>query len=301
MVGSLNIDFVLTVERLPAAGETLRGGDLALVPGGKGANQACAAGRLSGSAVMVGQIGRGPFAQLLIESLQQANVDTRLIGTCDAPTGCASIYVTGDGWNSIVISPGANATLDPQTAIAKLGDLSADDVVLLQLEIPIETVEAVAHHAHNAGACVILDPAPSRTLPSSLLCQIDFLTPNQSEAADLLGWPTGSLEDERRASGAAVQLLSLGVQGVILKLGGSGCMLAHKDQRIHMPAFPVQSVDTTAAGDVFNGAFATALTEGKSFNEALRFSNAASALSVTRHGAQSSIPDRNKVNEFLTL
>ncbi|MGH9610355.1 MAG: PfkB family carbohydrate kinase, partial [Bryobacteraceae bacterium] len=127
VVGSLNIDFVLAVDRLPSAGETLRGGDLALVPGGKGANQACAAGRLAGSAVMIGQVGRDPFAPLLIESLQQANVDTHSIGISDTPTGCASIYVTAAGQNSIVISAGANATLDPQTAIARLGDLSRDD------------------------------------------------------------------------------------------------------------------------------------------------------------------------------
>ncbi|HEX7362656.1 MAG TPA: ribokinase [Bryobacteraceae bacterium] len=300
VVGSLNIDFVLAVDRLPSAGETLRGGDLALVPGGKGANQACAAGRLAGSAVMIGQVGRDPFAPLLVESLRQANVDTHSIGISDTPTGCASIYVTTAGQNSIVISAGANATLDPQTAIAKLGDLSPDDVVLLQLEIPMETVEAVADHAHGIGARVILDPAPSRALPPPLLRHIDFLTPNQLEAADLLGWRSGSLDNGIGADSAASEILSLGVQGVILKLGSSGCMLAYNGGCIHMPAFPVQSLDTTAAGDVFNGAFATALVEGRPFDDALRFSNAAAALCVTRHGAQSSVPDRTEVNEFLT-
>lgn len=290
VAGSLNVDFILPVDRLPVPGETRRGGDLVLAPGGKGANQACAAGRLGGSVEMVGQVGNDVFSGLLRDSLRQCGVLLAGVGEAAGATGCASIYVTPDGQNSIVISPGANASLDPAVAVERLQGIQASDFLLLQLEIPLGTNLAAALHARRIGARVILDPAPSQKLPPELLAAVDILTPNETEASDLLGpRPEEHLDD----------LLRMGVGTVVLKLGERGCIAATSDQRLRLPAFAVQPVDTTAAGDVFNGALAVALSEGAALPEALRFANAAAAISVTRLGAQPSIPSRAEVDSLL--
>ena len=232
VVGSINIDFVIPVQRAPAPGETVSGGDLVLVPGGKGANQACAAGKLSAgrqSGVekvwMVGQVGNDAFAPLLTESLRQANVDTSLVRSVDGASGCASIYVTPQGENSIVISPGANAKVDPDFALSRLDRLTKKDIVLLQLEIPIETVTAIAQFAAERQAIVILDPAPARSLPSSLLSSVDYLTPNETEARALL--IEGPKENEVWATLASA-LLQLGTKSVILKLGRERLLSPHQ-------------------------------------------------------------------------
>lgn len=299
VVGSANMDFVFHVEALPRAGETLRGSDLALFPGGKGANQACAAGRLGGRVAMVAQMGRDAFGAELVESLRQSGVRTDGVGMAGRPTGCASIYVLPDGNNSIVISPGANAGLDPVSAVSRLGPLRPADIVLLQLEVPLETVEAVLRAAKAAGATTILDPAPARALPASILECVDVLTPNQTEAATLLGRPDAEPRDVAEAATVAAALRRMGPRCVVLKLGELGCFLADDDGNGHIPGFPVSPVDTTAAGDVFNGAFAVALAEGRQARAAARIANAAAALSVTRRGAQSSTPTRDEVNALL--
>jgi ribokinase len=298
VLGSLNIDLVVAVERLPLPGETLNGGDLALFEGGKGANQACAAGRLGGRVTMIGQTGADAFGARLSGALEAAGVDTSGIGAANRPTGSASIYVQPDGENAIVISPGANATLTPEMARERLRAAAPYDFLLAQLEIPLPSILAAFEEAKRAGAVTILDPAPMRPLPPELIPLIDFLTPNQSEAAALLNalWTVRDFDD---AGAAAAALLRAGYRAVALKLGDLGCYIASGGVRIAIPAFPVRAVDTTGAGDAFNGAFAIALAEGASLEEAGRFANAAAAISVTRPGAQNSAPARAEVEALL--
>ena len=295
------MDVVASVERLPRAGETVAGSDFVLFPGGKGANQACAAARLGGTVTFVAQVGSDAFGSALIDSLREAGVDVQHVGTAARPTGCASIYVLPDGENSIVISPGANATLDPATAVSRLNTLDGAGFVLSQLEIPMETVEAAFQAARMRGATTILDPAPARTLPLSLLHTVDFLTPNQSESATLLGNPSWSIRDFSDAEEAAAGLLALGPSTVVMKLGALGCLVANNEGRLRVEGCTVAAVDTTAAGDAFNGAFAVALAEGRSVAAAAAFANAAGAICVTRRGAQASLPGRDEIDRFLGL
>ncbi len=299
VVGSANMDVVLPVGRLPRAGETILGGDLALFPGGKGANQACAAGKLGGAVWLIAQVGRDAFGTALVSSLQQAGVETEHVGASDRPTGCACIYVLPEGENSIVVSPGANATLDPKTALSRLAAVEDAGFVLSQLETPLETVEAVFTAARSRGATTILDPAPARELPQSLLQSVDFLTPNQSEAATLLGDPSWVIRDFDDAAQAASRLLALGPSAVVMKLGALGCLVVSRNGSQKAEGFQVSAVDTTAAGDAFNGAFAVALAEGRSVAEAAAFANASAAISVTRPGAQASLARRDEVVQFL--
>jgi ribokinase len=300
VIGSANMDLVVPVDRLPRAGETISGGDLGFFTGGKGANQACAASKLGGAVWMVAQVGRDPFGALLVSSLEQAGVLTEHIGRSERPTGCALIQVLPDGENAIVVSPGANATLDPESAVSRLASVKDVGFVLSQLEIPLETVEAALASAKLQGAVTILDPAPARWLSCSLLRSVDLLTPNQSEAAVLLGEPTWQIRDFSDAEEAASRLLALGPSAVVLKLGALGCLVASAEGCHRVPAFQVPAVDTTAAGDAFNGAFAVALAEGFPVTEAAVFSNASGALSVMRPGAQASLPGRDEVDHFLS-
>jgi ribokinase len=300
VIGSANMDLVLRVERLARAGETIAGGDLAMFPGGKGANQACAAGKLGGRVAMIGLVGNDAFGTELTASLDQAGVDTSHLGKSDRPTGCACIYVLPDGENSIVISPGANATVLPENVVPKLDLLHQGMYLLSQLEIPMATVEAALGAAKAAGVTTILDPAPVRPLSGELLRNVDFLTPNQSEAAALLGDPDLKIREFGEAEYVTERLLALGPAAAVLKLGSLGCYVAAGQMRAAVPGFEVKAVDTTAAGDVFNGAFAVALSEGEGVLKAARFANAAAAFSVTRAGAQSSIPSRGEVEAFLS-
>ena len=272
------MDLVLRVPRFPVAGETLAGGDLELHAGGKGANQACAAAKLGGTVIFIGCVGRDAFGERLTASLQDAGVQTGHLRKADRATGCASIYVTAEGQNSIVISPGANADVSAADVQVALADLTCDDLVLLQLEIPLETVRSVLEMAKVVGATAILDPAPAQNLSAALLRLVSILTPNETEAGVVL----------ERGAGA-----------VILKLGASGCQIQEASGCIAVRGFAVDAVDTTAAGDVFNGALAVGLAEGLTMAAAARFANAAAAISVTRAGAQTSIPARAEVDAFL--
>ena len=272
------MDLVLRVPRFPVAGETLAGGDLELHAGGKGANQACAAAKLGGTVIFIGCVGRDAFGERLTASLQDAGVQTGHLRKADRATGCASIYVTAEGQNSIVISPGANADVSAADVQVALADLTCDDLVLLQLEIPLETVVSALEVAKVVGATTILDPAPAQNLSAALLRLVSILTPNETEAGVVL----------ERGAGA-----------VILKLGASGCQIQEASGCIAVRGFAVDAVDTTAAGDVFNGALAVGLAEGLTMAAAARFANAAAAISVTRAGAQTSIPARAEVDAFL--
>ncbi len=286
------MDFVVRVEHLPLLGQTVLGRDFVTTPGGKGANQAYAAGKLGGIVRMVGCVGDDVFGQQLKTSLVAAGVDVSNVrSAAGRSTGVAFICVDQAGQNSIVVAPGANAALLPPDAEAFRGC----GVVLCQLESPLTTVEAALRMARKEGAQTILDPAPAQSISFQA---VDFLTPNESEAATLLGHASSevSLND---APAVAAALRAQGAKSVILKLGDRGCFYADGTQQIHVPAFSVNVVDSTAAGDTFNGALAVALSESQPIKQALRFANAAAALSVSRSGAQSSVPTRTEVEQLL--
>ncbi len=301
VTGSLNMDFVVQVERLPAPGETARGSNFQTIPGGKGANQACAAARLARSnpVLMIGRVGYDAFADHLRASLAAAGADTSRIHGCRrAPTGVALIWVDRAGQNSIVIAPGANDELAPADLETERQAFVSAACTLFQLETPLETVAAGLRLARAGGALSILDPAPARPLPGEMLSLVDLLTPNETEACLLAGREPGRIT-AAEAPELAAALRRLGPRAVLLKLGDQGCYYSGPEGEWHAAAFPVQAVDSTAAGDTFNGALAVALAEGRTVPEALRFANAAAALSVTRLGAQASIPSREETERFL--
>jgi ribokinase len=298
IVGSLNADLVQALPRVPQPGETLLAADIQVVPGGKGANQAVAAGRLAGNATMIGEVGQDNFADLLIDSLGASGVDHSRVGHSSGSTGTAIILVLPGGENLIVVSPAANAKLTPEMVTARLGAVSSDTILLCQLEVPMASTACALATAHASGAITILDPAPAQPLDSSLLANVTYLTPNQTEAALLLG-SSAPIETYEDAERAAHELLALGPANVIVKLGALGCVIANSNSTERVPGFQVMPVDTTAAGDTFNAAFAVGLSEGLSPASAARFAHAAAAISVTRFGAQSSIPSRAEVDAFL--
>ena len=292
--GSLNMDLVAQVPALPQPGETLLGTGFHTVPGGKGANQAVAAARLGLPTAMVGRIGDDSFGKALRNALYGAGVDTDLLQVDDAPSGVALINVDDAGENQIVVVPGAN---DKVTAAdANHLPLGAEpSVVLMQFEIPLAAVQAAAKQA--ADHCVIVDPAPARLdLPADFYGLVDILTPNQTEASQLAGVQVKSIPT---AMEAAQVLRQRGVSTVIVKLGSQGAVVASESEVFHIPAFAVKAVDTVAAGDAFNGGLAVALLEEKSLRSAVVWASAVAAISVTTAGAQSSMPIREQVEEFL--
>lgn len=298
VLGSLNADLVVDVPRPVQPGETLAAGGLTIFPGGKGGNQAVAAARLGAVAVMVGQVGRDTFGDFLLDRQRDAGVMTTGVGRCDRASGVALISVFPDGENSIVISPGANAAVTPKLVRERLAGLEAGDFLLCQLEIPLPAVEAGLRLARGRGAVTMLDPAPARPLAPELLALVDYLTPNQTEAAILLDEPDLETGQVEQALAAASRLRASGARNVVLKLGRLGCCGLVDGDSFAAEGFAVQAVDTTAAGDTFNAALALALSEGLAFGSAARFANAAAAISVTRRGAQSSAPTRTEVEEL---
>jgi len=298
VVGSLNMDFVVQVEKLPLPGETVLGGGFATIPGGKGANQAVAAGKLGGRVRMLGRVGDDVFGRQLKDNLAKAGVDAAVVlTTAGAPTGVALIFVEVGGQNQIVVASGANARLAPEDVAPALEQASGG-FLLLQLESPMETIERAASLGRRQGMTVLLDPAPARPISGSLLANVDVLTPNESEAMLLLDRREGTVSLDE-AKEVARALLRLGPRAVILKLGEKGAFLDDGAGGRHVPGLKVDAVDATAAGDTFGGALAVALAEGRAMPEALAFANAAAAISVTRLGAQASIPDRDEVEEVL--
>jgi ribokinase len=301
VLGSLNMDFVVRVNRLPAPGETVLGSNFEMIPGGKGANQACAAGRLARRGAltrMVGRVGYDVFGDHLKASLAAAGVDVAYVhATKTQPTGVALIWVDRNGQNSIVVASGANHVF-PASDVEGLRAAFRDAAfALFQLETPLPAVTAALQLARSEGARTILDPAPAQPLGRELLEQVDLLTPNESEALLLLGRdPQSSIDDPKAITRA---LLAFGPAAVILKLGDRGCVFDDGVTTLHSPAFPVSAMDSTAAGDSFNGALAVALAEEMPLGEALRFANGAGGLSVTRIGAQASIPTRKELELFL--
>lgn len=300
IVGSLNLDFVVQVARLPQRGETLPGRNFITMPGGKGANQACAVGRLAqpNTAAMIGCVGLDVYGNQLLDSLTAAGVNEQFVhGTLDAATGIAMILVEESGQNQIVVVPGANNLLQPEEVKEALSFLSGTHL-LLQLETPIDTITAAAEHARKMGMTVILDPAPARPLPIKLLRNINILTPNESEALAFIGSP-GDHINLHKAPEIARLLFALGPQQIILKLGSNGAFFFDGKREQYFPARIVEAKDTTAAGDCFNGALATGLSEGMSIDDAISFANIAASISITRYGAQASLPFRAEVEEVM--
>ncbi len=294
VVGSANMDLVAFADRLPAPGETLLGGAFQSFAGGKGGNQAVAAARAGGKVAFLGCVGNDLFGARLRGGLEEDGVDTRLLGTVEGASGVA-IIMSGGGNNMIVVAPGAN---DAVTAdIIDRRAFAGIRFVLAQLETPLDGVIAAARLARAEGATFILDPAPARALPGELLSLVDWLTPNESEACGLLG-----VKDLSEPVAAARQLKALGPRGVVLKLGGEGVVvLGHDDVPMTIPAHKVAVADTTAAGDAFNGAFAVALSEGRTAQEAARFAVAAAGISVTRQGAQPAMARRAEIDAVMAL
>jgi ribokinase len=297
VVGSLNMDLVARSPRIPQPGETIIGGDYKNVPGGKGANQAVAAARLGARVSMVGRIGRDAFGDQILGDLAADGVDTSFVLQEEGmPTGVALIVVDDAGQNSIVVASGANMRLSPADVDAATTAIADADALLLQLESPLETVIRAAEVARDHGVTVTLNPAPARVLPVQLLAAVDVLIPNESETALLTGMPVDS---QGQAEAAAAALLQLGVGAVVLTLGSRGALLAQQGNRQLVPAFQVQPVDTTAAGDAFVAALAVALAEDLGIADAVRWANAAGALATTVLGAQPSLPSRAAVEQLL--
>jgi ribokinase len=297
VVGSSNTDMIIKVPRLPVPGETVLGGNFTVALGGKGANQAVAAARVGGDVTFIGRIGNDVFGEEALKGLKEDGINIHYtVKDPLVPTGIAQIVVDEDGKNIIAVAPGANQNLCEQDIINARKAILASDMLLLQLEIPIQTVRFAAKLAFENNVKVMLNPAPAHPLDDELLSYISVLTPNKLEAESLTGI---SITDERSVELAGRILLEHGLARVIITLGSKGSMVIDNGGAEHVPAFRIKSVDTTAASDVFNGALAVALAEGKNFYESVRFGNAAAAISATRLGAQPSIPRREEVLEML--
>lgn len=297
VVGSSNTDMVVKSERLPAPGETVIGGEFLMNPGGKGANQAVAAARLGGNVYFVGKTGNDLFGKQAIQQFKRENILTDYIATDPRlPSGVALINVDGQGENSISVAPGANAALTKADVDRALVRLKPDDLVLVQLEIPVDVVTHVIHESTRKGARVILNPAPAQELSRDTLSRLYLITPNEGEAELLTGI---KVSDPVTAEKAARKLRDAGCDHVIITLGSKGAYLSSGPVSAMVPAVPVTAVDTTAAGDCFNGALAVALSENKDIRSAVAFACKAAAIAVTRMGAQSSLPIRRELEGVL--
>jgi ribokinase len=305
VVGSINLDLVSYAARMPLVGETIIGKGFATHSGGKGANQAVCIARLGGEVSMVGRLGEDGFAVELRERLNAAGVQTECVDNVPGPSGTAVILVTADGSNSIVINPGANASLLAEDLIAFEDLFQNASIILSQLEIPLETVEQIGRIAERLGVPFLLDPAPALPLSPLLLKTVTWLTPNESECQSLLqslGFSGVETSNPLPPEEAVQHFLDAGVRNVILKLGARGVYIAGRDvESTYLSSYRVKAVDTTAAGDAFNGGFAYGLTcGGLDPLSAARFANAVAAVSVTRSGAQSSMPQIEDVDAFLS-
>lgn len=286
VIGSANMDLIVKAQRLPVPGETVLGGEFSTAPGGKGANQAVAAARLGAEVSFVGRVGQDAFGEALLAAMKADGVDlSGVFRDPEAATGVALICVDTKAENQIVVAPGANGRVTPEDVECCRDLVAAADVLLLQLEIPLATVVEAVSIASELGKTVVLNPAPGRPLPEGLLARVNFLTPNEGEMSALA-------ED-------AQSLLKAGVGTVIVTVGSEGADLVSLSGRVRIPGFQVEAVDTTAAGDAFNGALACALGEGQEIESAVRFANAAAALAVTKLGAQPSLPRWDEVRELL--
>lgn len=299
VIGSLNMDFVIEVNKMPLPGETILGKSFTLIPGGKGANQAYAIGKLGAKASMLGAIGNDEYGMRLLENLNSVNVNTDNITKLDnINTGCAFINVDETGENSIVVVSGANQKITKEMIDNNINLIEEADIIVMQLEIPIEVVTYAAKLAKERGKLVILDPAPAVSdLNEELFSNIDIVKPNETEIEILSGIETKSKDDIIKA---AKILIEKGVNTVIVTLGENGSLLVTKEKIESFASPNVEAIDTTAAGDSFTAALAKSLLEGKSIEEAIKFGHIVSAIAVTKKGAQTSIPTQDEVDNFLT-
>lgn len=297
VLGSINVDHIMNIAQFPAPGETVIGKQYQTAFGGKGANQAVACGRSGADITFIACVGDDAIGVEILAQLQRDRIHTAAVSVVpEAATGVAMIFVNEDGENVIGISAGANAALTPEHFAPYKGLVEQSDALLMQLESPLETVIAAAQAAKNHQTRVILNPAPARELPDSLLKLVDVITPNETEAEKLTGI---SVSDETGAARAAQVLHDKGIGQVLITLGSRGVWLSVNGEGRRIPGFKVNAVDTIAAGDTFNGAYVTALLEGKPADEAVRFAHAAAAIAVTRRGAQPSVPWRREIDAFL--
>ncbi len=293
IVGSSNTDMVIRTESFPAPGETILGGTFLMNPGGKGANQAVAAARMGGKVIFVGKIGDDIFGKQALQQLKYEGINVDFVAVDpDNPSGVALITVDRKGENSIVVASGSNGTLSPEDFNKALEEFEESEFVLLQLEIPLPTVEYIAQQAVKKHKKVILNPAPAAPLSDLLLRNLFIITPNETEAELITGI---KVSDEPSAFKAASILHEKGVEKVIITMGAAGAFLLENGKHETIAAPRMVAMDTTAAGDTFNGALAVALSEGKSIRDSIVFANKAAAISVTRMGAQSSVPFRKEI------
>lgn len=299
IIGSINMDLVLRVPRMPHPGETLSGGQFRTIPGGKGANQAVAAARLSADSskvAMIACLGDDAFGVELRAALRSDGIDDSHVSTVSGTaSGVASILVDAGGQNSIVLAAGANDALSPAHIDAARALIEQARIIVLQLETPLATVRHAIRLAHELGKTVVLNPAPAQVLPADLLAQVEYLIPNEIEAAMLAGLPEASLDNDAAIDAAVARLRANGSANVLVTLGSKGVYAALSSGSEHFAAQPVKAVDTTAAGDTFIGGFVAALAEGRSEADAIAFGQRAAALSVARIGAQTSIPYRHEL------
>ncbi|UCH14442.1 MAG: ribokinase [Bacteroidales bacterium] len=297
VIGSSNTDMIIKVPRIPKPGEIVLGGKFSTAPGGKGANQAVAAARSGGNVTFVARVGDDIFGEQALKGFKEDGINTEfIVKDKDAPSGIAQIFVAEDGESGIAVASGANLNLSVYDIIAAKEAILSSDIVLMQLGVPLKTVQYAAKLAFDNGIRVILNPAPGQPLPIEILKTISILTPNEAEAAMLTGI---KIEDEGSAEDAGKILMSKGVNKVIITIGKKGALILDSSGSELIGGFKVHAVDTTAAGDIFNGALSVALAEKKNIWEAVKFSNAAAALSVTKLGAQPAAPKRKEILEFL--
>ena len=297
VVGSSNMDLVVKSQRIPAVGETILGGDFIMAPGGKGANQAVAAAKLGAEVYFIAKLGDDIFGSTSLGNFKKEGVNTKyVLQTQEAPSGVALIMVDERGNNSIVVAPGANNRLSPDDVKKAESDIASCGALVAQLEVPLETIEFAARLANDSAVPFVLDPAPARELGPELLKMVDVLTPNETEAQILTGI---EVKDEKSASAAAKKLLQQGVKAVLLTMGVQGFLLQTGDEEQFVSAKKVHAVDATAAGDAFAGALAYNMAQGRSLSDAASFANYVAALSVTKMGAQPSMPTLREVEDFM--
>jgi len=298
VVGSSNTDMVIKVKNLPKPGETVIGKEFYIAAGGKGANQAVAAARLGADVTFIAKVGKDMFGDRAIANFQESGINTDFVFRDEKnPSGVALIFVDEKGENSIAVSPGSNANLVKENIKLAIDEIKKAVIMLIQLEIPIETVEYAVNVAKQHNVKVILNPAPARKLSDQLLKRVDIITPNESEAEVLTGL---KIVDDISAAKAAEALIQKGVGNVVITLGERGAFLYTKSDNMLIPTKRVNAVDTTAAGDAFNGGLAFALGSGMSLKDAIHFANFVGAYSVTRKGAQPSMPNYDEVKRFMS-
>ena len=295
VIGSLNMDLVVNVDTMPKPGQTIIGSNFKEVPGGKGANQAVAMARLNGNVSMIGKVGEDGFGQTLINSLKNDKVDTTYIQTSKGATGVALITVDKNAQNSIVVSPGANFEVKEDDIDNNIEAIKNSDIVVLQLETPLNTIKYALNKAKELNKYTILNPAPAVKLDDEIIKNVDLLTPNETELEIISGV---SIETEEDIQKAAQIMIEKGVKELIVTLGSKGSLYINKEKSMFKKAYKVEAVDTTAAGDSYTGALAVALSQDKNIEEAMDFASKVGALSVLKEGAQSSLPTLEDVKNF---